>query len=746
VFTSIGRFAVRRRWWIVTAAILLAVFGGVWGTGALSALTGGAGFDDPESESVRADDALAGELGREAVDVVVLYRSDDMTVDDPGFGDVVEETLAQVPREGIERLDSYSSTGSEAFVSEDRRATYATVQFDTSDDQEGVARLQEVADAFEADGLDVTFGGVTAMTEQVNALTGSDIARAEMLSLPVLMVAMVLIFRSPVAALLPLAVGAVTALGSFVVLRVLSYSVDIAGSVINVITILGLGLAIDYALFMVSRFREELAGGSDVAAAVHRATATAGRTVVFSGVALAICFVGLTLFPARFLSSMGYAGVAVVAFAVLSSVTLLPALLFMMGRRVDTWRIPWPRERRDGDQGRWYRVAHAVMRRPVVATVLIVALLLGLGAPFLTANWARPGDWVLPPDADARVVATQLEERFDTDPTKVMTDVVTLSGPAEDAAGELDDYASRLADVDGVTSAEVTGAVGDQARVTLTYAMDPMSPEARTMVEELRAVDPPEDARSQLTGMPASRVDIVDMIGDRAPAMLLFVAAVSYLVLFMAFGSVLLPIKSIVMNLLSLSAAFGAITLIFQHGYLAGLFGFEAVGVVDANFPVLIVAIAFGLAMDYEVFLLSRVREQWARGAGEAESVAIGLQRTGGIITGVALLMIIVVSGFITSSIVFMKMIGIGLVIAIAVDATIVRGLLVPATMKLMGRWAWWSPAPLARWWERFGFREDEAPGPRPADAEPDAARDANTDADAGGAAGPAAERPEPVR
>ncbi|MEE2039301.1 MMPL family transporter [Nocardiopsis sp. CT-R113] len=736
MFAGVGRIAVRHRWWVVAFAALLTVVGGVWGTGALSALTGGAGFDDPASESVRADEILAGELGRNAVDVVVLYESDDLAVDDPGFGDEVEAALAGVPRDGIERLDSHFSTGSDAYVSEDGRATYATVQFDTSDDQERVELLGRVADDFEVDGLDVSFGGVTAMTEQVNALTGSDIARAEMLSLPVLVVVMVLIFRSPVAALLPLAVGTVTALGSFVVLRVLTYSVDIAGSVINVITILGLGLAIDYALFMVSRFREELAAGSDVEEAVRRTTATAGRTVAFSGLALAICFTGLILFPARFLSSMGYAGVAVVAFAVLSSVTLLPPLLSLVGRRVDKWRIPWPRERNRGTQDRWYRVAHAVMRRPAAVTLLIVALLLGLGAPFLTANWARPGDWVLPADADARVVTTALAERFGADPSRIMTVAVTLPGPADTAGDELDAYARRLGGVDGVTGSEVTGTAGEQARVTLAYAMDPMAPEARTMVEDLRAVEPPEDAEALVTGMPASRVDIVDMIGERAPWMLLFVGLVSYLVLFLAFGSVLLPLKSIAMNLLSLSAAFGAITLVFQHGFLAGLFGFEAVGVVDANFPVLIVAIAFGLAMDYEVFLLSRVREQWERGVGETEAVAVGLQRTGRIITGVALLMIIVVSGFVTSSIVFMKMIGVGLVIAIAVDATVVRGLLVPATMRLMGPWAWWAPAPLARLWNRYGFREDAGPGPSPAPP------------DTGDApAGPAADRTgEPVR
>ncbi|MFL1375913.1 MMPL family transporter, partial [Nocardiopsis protaetiae] len=701
MFTSIGGLAVRHRWWVVTAAIAVAVFGGVWGTGALSALTGGAGFDDPASESVRADRILAGELGRNAVDVVVLYESDDLTVDDPGFGDAVARTLEAVPREGIESLDSYASTGSEDYVSQDRHATYAAVQFDTSDDQERVALLDSLADDFEVAGLDVRFGGVTAMTQQVNALTGSDIARAEMLSLPVLVIVMVLIFRSPVAASLPLAVGAVTALGSFVVLRVLTYSVDIAGSVINVITILGLGLAIDYALFMVSRFREELAAGLGVEEAVRRTTATAGRTVAFSGLALAICFVGLILFPARFLSSMGYAGVAVVAFAVLSSITLLPALLFLVGRNVDRWRIPWPRTRPAGDRGRWYRIAHAVMRRPVAVTLLVVGLLLGLGAPFLTANWARPGDWVLPADSDARVVDAALSERFPDDPDRLMTAVVVLPGPAADRRSELDAYADRLGGVEGIDTAEVTGTAGNEARITLTYTVEPMSPEARTMVEDLRAQAAPRDAEALVTGMPASRVDIVDMIGERAPWMLLFVAVVSYAVLFMAFGSVLLPLKSIVMNLLSLSAAFGAITLIFQYGFLSGPLGFDAVGVVDANFPVLIVAIAFGLAMDYEVFLLSRIREQWERGAGVEESIAVGLQRTGGIITGVALLMIIVVSGFITSSIVFMQMIGVGLVIAIAVDATLVRGLLVPATMRILGARAWWSPAPLARWWNR---------------------------------------------
>ncbi|GAA3651298.1 MMPL family transporter [Streptomyces chitinivorans] len=721
MFAAIGRFAARRRRWVVIAAVVFTLFAGVWGTGVFGSFTGGAGFDDPASESVAADRVLDGPLGRESNDLIVLYGSEDRTVDDPAFADPVREALAGVPRDGIERLESYWDPGSQdkgAYVSADRHATYVAVQFATDDDQEQVEALARIKEDFEAPGVTVEYGGVAAMTEQVNALTGADIARAEMLSVPILLVLLVLIFRSAVAALLPLAVGTFVALGSFVVLRVLTMFTEISSTVINVITILGLGLAIDYALFLVNRYREELHAGADVDTAVQRATATAGRTVAFSGLAVAISFAGLALFPSRFLSSMGYAAVAVVAFAVLGSLTLLPALLRYTGHRIDKWRIPLPGRRRaprPETQGRWYRTAHAVMRRPVLSTVAIVAVLVGLGAPLLGANWARPGDWVLPSDADARVVSRTLERDFETDPGRIMTAVVRFDGPADRAA--LSSYERELAGVDGIASAATTAVQGDDARVTLRYTPDPMSAEASEMVHEVRALSPPAGAETLLTGMPASRVDIVGMIGERLPWMALFVAVVSFLVLFLAFGSLLLPLKSVVLNLLSLLAAFGAIKWIFQDGHLSGLLGFEPIGAVDANFPVLVIAIAFGLAMDYEVFLLSRVREEWEAGLDPVESVARGVQRTAKIITSAALLLVVVVGGFMASSILFMKMIGVGLVIAVLVDATIVRGLLVPATMALLGKWAWWAPAPLARWWSKYGFREGEAPAPQHAAA-----------------------------
>ncbi|MFG2518711.1 MMPL family transporter [Streptomyces sp. NPDC048527] len=722
MFAAIGKFTARRRKWVVIAAVVFTLFAGVWGTGVFGSFTGGAGFDDPAGESVQADKVLDGPLGRESNDLVVLYESKDKGATVDSFGTAVRAALDDVPRAGIVRLDSFWHPGSQdpsAYVSKAGQQTYATVQFTSDNDQDQVEALEKIKDDFAADGVTVRYGGVAAMTDQVNTLTGADIARAEMLSVPILLILLVLIFRSAIAALLPLAVGSFVALGSFVVLRVLTMFTEISSTVINVITILGLGLAIDYALFLVNRFREELHAGADVDTAVERATATAGRTVAFSGIAVAISFAGLAFFPSRFLSSMGYAAVAVVAFAVVGSLTLLPALLRYTGHSIDKWRIPLGgrnRAPKPEKEGRWYRTAHAVMRKPLISSLAVVAVLVGLGAPLLGVNWARPGEWVLPSDADAKVVSKALASGFETNPAQIMTSVVQGSNGPVDRA-EVTAYAAKLAKVDGVASATPTAFEGNDARITLRYTPDAMSDAAQSMVHDLRATAPPAGSDTLLTGMPASRVDIVGMIGERLPWMALFVAVVSFFVLFMAFGSLLLPLKSVILNLLSLLAAFGAIKWIFQDGHLSGLLGFEPIGAVDANFPVLVVAIAFGLAMDYEVFLLSRVREEWEVSGDPIESVALGVQRSAKIITSAALLLVVVVGGFMASSILFMKMIGVGLVIAVLVDATIVRGLLVPATMALLGKWAWWAPAPLAHWWSKYGFRESSAPPPLPAPA-----------------------------
>ncbi|MBB2746940.1 UNVERIFIED_ORG: RND superfamily putative drug exporter [Microbispora rosea subsp. rosea] len=620
------------------------------------------------------------------------------------------------------RLESYWSTGSPGFVSEDRHATYVTVQFRSPDDQERVRALRGIRDRFEVEGPAVRFGGLTAMTDQVNSTIARDIGLAEAISVPILLILLAVVFRSLLAASLPLAVGVVAALGTMAVLRLVTLVADVSTFAIQVVTVLGLGLAIDYALLAVTRFREELGRGASVATAVERTTATAGRTIAFSGAVVALSFAGLAVFPSRFLLSMAYAGAATVVLAVLTSLTVLPALLAAIGRRVG--RRGLGRQAGQGGLGRarpaasgarWYRLAHAVMRRPLASALAVVAVLVALGLPFLGVNWARPGDWVLPSGADARAVTRELAERFTADPAKIVTAVVEAPRALDRAA--LDGYAARLDAVSGVESAAVTGTTGTLARITLGYAMDPMSRAAVRMVEDLRAVPPPAGAVASFTGMPASRVDIVDMVVTRLPWMALFVAVVSIALMFLAFGSVILPIKSVLLNLLSLSASFGAIKLIFQDGRLAGLLGFEPVGAVDVNFPVLIVAIAFGLAMDYEMFLLSRVREEREREADPAEAMARGLARTAGVVTSAALLVAVSVAGFAFSSVTIMKMIGVGLVIAVAVDATIVRGLLVPATMRLLGERAWWAPRPLARWWRRHGLPEHAPAAPSPEEA-----------------------------
>lgn len=679
------------------------------------ALSTGAGFEDPNSESSHADAVLAGPLGRAAPDLVVLYEHPTLTVDQPKFADAVRAAVGSVPPGAVVTLDTFWTSNDPAFVSRDRHATYVTIQLPSNDEYERVEQFKAIRHGLDSPVLRTRFGGLTAMTAQVNERNTRDIVAVEMISLPILLILMLVVFRTLVAAALPLAVATFVVMGSFVVVRIVMMFTRVSSFAGNVITILALGLAIDYGMLMVSRYREQLAAGSDLEEAVRITTATAGRTVVFSGLTAAASFGCLTLFPAQFLNSMGYAGIAVVLFAMLGSLFLMPALLRIAGYRIDSLRVPLPwRSRPDATEGRWSRTARLVMKRPVVATVLIVAALLGLGAPVLRASWARPGDWVLPPGADARAVTERMAGDFGQDPARMMTMVVRTPGSAEGPVTRraLDSYAGELAGVPGITDATVTRTVDDLARVTLLYSMDPQSRTARAMVDGLHAVRPPEGATALLTGMPASRFGIVDMISSRLPWMILFIAVLSFVVMFLAFGSVLLPLKAMVLNLLSLSAAFGVIKVIFQDGFLHEFLGFVPVGAVDVDFPVFIVAIALGLVMDYEVFLLARIKELWDRTGGVDTSIAVGVQQTSRVITGAVSLMLVVVGGFAFSSVTLMKMVGVGLVVTILVDATVVRGMLLPAAMKLLGQWAWWAPRPLALWWERRGIRPASGSAP----------------------------------
>lgn len=711
MFESLGVWVVRRRRAVLVVAAGAVAVALLWGTQVVGHLTSG-GFEDPASESARARTLAAERFGRLEADVVVLYRSDTTTVADVAFRRAVETHLAGVPRDRVAEVLTYWSTGAESLVSNDRRETVAVVRLDAhGEDTE--AAFADVRDhlAAPAAGVSVSLGGHAGVVHDVNEQVERDIARAELLTLPVTLVLLVVIFGGLVAASLPLVIGVLAVLGALTLLRLLTVVTDVSVFSVNIVTMLGLGLSIDYALFIVSRFREEIRGGSDVGPALRTTMATAGRTVAFSGLTVAVSLASLLLFPQVFLRSMGLGGIAAVLVAMLAALTVLPALLAVIGRRVDRLRLPGGR-RRDGRHrvagaGAWHRVAHAVMRRPLLVVAALVPVLLLLGSPFLHARFGSEDYRVLPREAESHDVGDRLRHHFpglDAEPLDVL---VRTSGAVVSARlPELDAYARTLAALPGVEAADLGPADGDTARIVVRHAFDAQAEGAQDLVREIRATAPPAGTTVLVGGRTAELVDLLDSLARVVPRMLAVMAAVTLVLLFLAFGSVVLPIKAVLINALSLSASFGAVVWIFQDGNLSEALGVASTGSLDATQPLLMLALAFGLSMDYEVFLLSRIREQWDRGAGNAESVAAGLDHTGRIITSAALLLVVVIGGFSTSGIAFLKMIGIGMMIAIVVDATVVRLLLVPATMRLLGGANWWAPAPLAAFWRRYGFRE----------------------------------------
>ena len=726
MFDRLGHTVYRGRRWVLAAAAAVLVLGATWGTGVFGAMTS-SGFDDPGSESAAAKARIESTVGRTGADVVVLYRFEGRPVSDPSFRAAVEEHLAGLPAGLVRSVttawssESAGPAASSGLVSDDGRATYAVVGLAGTGDDEVMDAYDELEPALRdaPAGLDVRLGGTAAISSDITTQVSEDIAKAEQLSLPIVMVLLVVIFGGLVAASLPLAIGGLAILGAFLMLRLLTLVTDVSVFSINIVTMLGLGLAIDYALFVVSRFREERRlPGATTESALARTMATAGRTVAFSGVTVAVALASLLFFPQTFLRSMGFGGMAAVLVAMLGALTVLPALLAVLGHRVDSLRVRVParlRLRRGGAQaggehhGAWYRLAHSVMRRPVVYVAVIVPLLLVAGLPFLRVEFGGVDHRALPAGTESRTVSEALIHDFPGGDVTTIDAVVDFAGGSVDEAG-VQSYADRLGDLPGVTSAAVSAQDRGTAVVSVRYDAEGIGAEARELVREVRAVPAPDGAEVLVGGRAADLRDLLSSLGATLPWMGLFVLATTMLLLFLAFGSLVLPVKAVLMNVLSLSASFGALVWIFQDGHLSGLLGFESTGAIEATQPILMLAMAFGLSMDYEVFLLSRVREQWDATGDNATAVATGLQRTGRIITSAALLLVVVIGAFATSGIVFIKMIGVGMIIAILVDATVVRALLVPATMRLLGRWNWWAPAPLARFWERHGIREDSGP------------------------------------
>jgi len=718
MFESWGRVMYRRRRLVLVIALVGVLFGALWGTGVFGKLQSSGGFAPPNSQSQQSSNLATAAFGRDAGDVVVLYSSPTLSVRSPAFRAAVTRTLAALPHSRIASYATYWTTGSPEFVSASGRQTYAVLELKGSDDDARQKSYDAIKNDFAAPGLRTQVGGTVPTFEAVNNEVKSDIGRAEGFSLPVLLIVLLVIFGSLAAASLPLAIGGIAILGSFTALRLLTLGTAVSIYSINITTILGLGLGIDYGLFLVSRFREELHRQPTVQDAVARTVATAGRTVAVSGITVTLALASLMLFPETFLRSMGYGGVATVLVDMLAALTVMPALLAVLGPRVNALRIRRRVQRPPAPEhtGGWYRLASSVMRRPLVYAIPIVVVLLALGSPFLRISFGGTDATVLPGGAPQRVVTDALNRDFPGNPTAPIESVVQFPGPVAGSPARLaalTAYVGRLDHVPGVTGAQLTGVHGDVARVDLRYAgSGPYTTQAFSIVRQVRDVAAPPGARAFVGGQTAGVVDELSSLGQTLPWMGLVVVLATFVLLFLAFGSVVLPVKAIVMNFLSLSAMYGAIVWIFQEGHLSGLLRFTPNGTIDPTMPILIFAIMFGLSMDYEVFLLSRIRERYDITGDTAEAVASGLQRTGGLITSLALLLIIVVGSFSASGITFIKLLGVGMIVALVVDAAIVRVLLVPAVMRLLGPANWWAPRPLRGLYSRYGIRESEEPGP----------------------------------
>ncbi|NUT98403.1 MAG: MMPL family transporter [Saccharothrix sp.] len=712
MFDRWGRFVHRRRKAVLIASAVALIASIAWGLGVFGALSSSSGFEVPGSESVRSGEVETTDLGRQDSDVVVLYESADRTVDDPGYRAAVTAALASLPRDRVLSVRSYFDTGSPQFVSSDRRSTYAVLQLEGADEKARRVHLPTIREKAVAEGVTTRIGGQVVTQKLISDQVKKDIGIAEGIATPVLLVLMIVIFGSVVAASLSLAIGAVAIFGSFAVLHLLTLFTDVSIYSINITTLLGLGLAIDYGLFMLLRFREELARGGTTEDAVARTVATAGRTVAVSGVTVAVSLLTLLIFPQTFLRSMGFGGVATVLVDLVAALTVLPALLAVLGPKMNAGAPAWLTRRRDRERTGWARLARTVMRRPVLFLLAPLGLIVVLGLPFLHASWGGIDARMLPPGTETREVSEALANRFPDNATNPVT--VLVQGVDKQAAAE---FATRIDQLPDTTAAVVTGAQGTTARITVTYPVDRMSAEARRIVTDIRALSPPPGATVLVGGPTAELVDQLDDLGSRLPWMALIITLVTLVLLFLAFGSVLLPVKAIVVNLLSLSATFGALVWIFQDGHLSDLLGFTPTGMIEPSMPILVFAIIFGLSMDYEVFLLSRMREHYVATGDNTVAVTRGLSSTGGVITSAALLFVVVVGAFSLSGITFIKLIGVGMFIAVVVDATVVRALVVPAAMKLAGRANWWAPKPLRALHSRFGLREDSGPGDAPAEA-----------------------------
>jgi uncharacterized membrane protein YdfJ with MMPL/SSD domain len=710
---SLARFVYRRRRAVALGAVVFFfVAAGVGGS--VASHLDPYGADDPATDSVKADNLLT-DHGYRPTSVIVMIQ--DAPVASPQTRSRVEAIERQLRDRGdVARVTGYYDTRSSDFVSSNRDATYLAVALRPTDDKAQQDAASSIAD--ELNGRPgVTVGGIALAQEQVNKQTESDLRRAELLAFPLLFLLSLLFFRSLVASLLPLLVGGLAIVGTFLILRIASELGSISIFALNLTTGLGLGLAIDYSLFIVSRYREELArrrlnapgaGGRTERWEALRATMrTAGRTVMFSSLTVAAALASLIVFPQRFLYSMGIGGSLVALFAAGVALVILPAILSMLGPRVNALAPRFLQRRAERDarparEGFWYRLSRFVMRRPIPVATLSAALLIALGIPFLSLRFTSVDAQVLPTSASARQVDDVMRADFPPFRDSPIQLVIQGGGPRE-----VDHFVSAVRREPGIVAVEPPRRLqGGVTEVDAISASSYMTAQSEDAVNAIRDLPQPPGATVLVTGSAAHFVDFQSSLEHYAPVALAIVVVTTLVILFLMTGSVVLPIKSLVMNVLNLSAVFGILVLIFQDGNLEGPLGYSSQGALEQTMPILIFAVAFGLSTDYAVFLLSRIKEARDNGASDSESVALGLERTGRIVTAAALLFAIAIGAFATSKIVFLKENGVGTALAVLIDASIIRALLVPSLMALLGRWNWWAPGPLRRLHERIGIDE----------------------------------------
>ncbi|MEO0492666.1 MAG: MMPL family transporter [Actinomycetota bacterium] len=692
------------------ALIALIVSGAIGGT-VLDRLTAG-GFEAPGSDSQRARAELDARFDTGFADYALLVTTDGRSVNDPDVVTAgVDLTREVATIEGTDDVVSYWTTGDASLRSVDGDRALVLLRIPgESTDLDRKATIEELGELYggvERGPLLVEVGGREAVFDRISVVVENDLALAETIAIPLTFLVLVVIFGGIVAASLPVGVGILAALGTFLVLRVVTAFTDVSIFALNLVTALGLGLAIDYSLLIVARYREERRSGRSDAEAIRRTVMTSGRTIAFSGLVVSISLGTLVVFPLTFLRSFAYAGVGVVALAVVASIVVLPAALVLLGPRIDRWTV-YKRAVGRHAANPWTRIGERMTARPVLVAVVVVPLLLLSALPFLGVQWGEADDRSLPADDPVRAVSDVLREEFDTAEANAFPMVaVGSSDPAATTTFAITaSLESGVARVDTATGSFIGGAAvsppspgaerfatTDAVWFNIVPSVEPISAEGEDLIARLRALETPL-GDVFVGGGTAELVDIKTAITERVPIAAAVIAAVTFIVLFVMFESVLVPIKAILLNLLSLGATFGLMVWIFQDGNGAGLLDITATGQTDITTPVLMFCIAFGLSMDYEVFLLARMKEEWDRTGDNQQAIVGGLGATGRLVSNAAILLSITFLSFAaTASVSTLTLFGLGLAVAVLVDAFIVRITLVPALMTLAGRGNWWAPA-----------------------------------------------------